>query len=431
MKPAVVVKDLTKIYSKNSNAHLNYGLRDLFAEMLGRKRKVTDLRKDEFYAVDRINFTLHSGESIALIGRNGCGKSTTLKMIAGLLKPDGGSVMIDGQVQALISLGTGFNKNLSGRDNIYNSAAVLGMKRSQIKQLYRQIVDFSEIEEFIDTPVGNYSSGMFARLGFAVAVHLQPSILLIDEILSVGDHAFQNKCYQKMVELKNKGVTIVLVSHSHNRVMQLCEKAIWLHHGRVVEMGNAEKIVKNYLKFLDEERKERGGGQTAIKVKRPDKHTNYIYGEKIYDELDKIENLRFQILCDGEEMSHLPMHSSVEILYSFDILETIGKLETNMVFYRKEDGFHLTKINSTNGRIFEEGDYPSVEVAIRIDDFLFNPGEYIVVLAIFDRHAFLYRNVVAEFVVMAGEKITFPNSVIDLQCIQKRLDSNVSVSREN
>jgi len=426
MKPAVIVKDLTKIYSKNSNAHLNYGLRDLLGELLGRKRNIAQLRKDEFYSVKGVNFTLHQGESIALIGRNGCGKTTTLKMISGLIKPDGGSILVEGRVQALISLGTGFNRALSGKENIFNAAAVLGLKRNYIKKIYDSIVDFSEIEEFIDTPVGNYSSGMYARLGFAVAVHLNPSILLIDEILSVGDYAFQNKCYQKMVELKNKGVTIVLVSHSHNRVMQLCEKAIWLDRGQVVEMGNSEKVVKNYLRHLDKEKIVKDGEKATKKIKRPDKHSNYIYGGKIYDEFDKIDNLKFELLSDGVESSYLAMHTSVEIRYSFSIASTVSRLETNIVFYRKMDGFHITKINSTNGNIFEEGDYSFVEVSVSIDDFIFSPGDYVIVLAVFDRHSFLYRNVVFNFNVLTSDKTTFPNSIIDLNCRQQRIDSNVT-----
>ncbi len=219
---------MSKKYSRNRDAHLSYGITDLFREVFGRKGS-TDLRRDEFLAVNDLSFFLNAGDSLAVVGRNGSGKTTLLKMMNGLTKLDTGTIIMEGRVQALISLGAGFNSALSGRDNIYNSASLMGLTSAETRAIFHEIVAFSELEEFIDSPVGTYSSGMTARLGFSVAVHLDPDILLIDEILAVGDYAFQNKCFIKIHELKQKGVTIVLVTHSHTHAIQLCEKAIWLH----------------------------------------------------------------------------------------------------------------------------------------------------------------------------------------------------------
>ncbi|MCA9443138.1 MAG: ABC transporter ATP-binding protein, partial [Candidatus Omnitrophica bacterium] len=256
MKPILEVQHIRKKFSRNSNAHLSYGIRDLFQEILGRTDN-GELREDEFWAVDDVSFHLYPGDSIALIGRNGSGKSTLLKMINGLIKPDGGRIEVHGAIQALINLGAGFNFSLSGRDNIYTSAALMGLTRKETEEQMESIIEFSEIEEFIDSPVGNYSSGMKARLGFSVAINLRPQILLIDEILSVGDAAFQNKCFVKMHELKKSGVTIVLVTHSYTHVVQICEQAIWLHKGKVMRFGPSKETVQAYLDFLSEEQVDR------------------------------------------------------------------------------------------------------------------------------------------------------------------------------
>ena len=252
MRPVIVVENVSKKFSRKINTHLNYGIRDLMAEILGRNRD-TQLRQDEFLAVDDLSFALYPGDSFALIGRNGCGKTTTLNMLNGTLKPDAGKIIIDGQVQALIALGAGFDPKLSGRENIFNAAAVLGLKHKETRAIIDEVVDFAELDDFIDSPVQTYSSGMYARLGFSVAVHLKPEILLIDEILSVGDHAFQNKCFTKMQQLKKEGLTIVLVSHAHTRVIQLCEKAIFMHQGKTVKAGPSKEVVKAYLSFLDDQ----------------------------------------------------------------------------------------------------------------------------------------------------------------------------------
>ena len=197
----------------------------------------------DFHALDGVSFEIHEGEAVALLGFNGSGKSTTLKMISGVLRPDRGQVLTRGRVAGLIEVGAGFHPDLSGRENIYLNAAILGMTKKEIEERFDDIVAFSEIEQFIDTEVKHYSSGMFLRLAFSVAIHTEVDILLIDEILSVGDEPFQKKCLARIRELHAAGKTLVVVSHDLNMVSALCERGILLKDGRVAFDGDSKEAV--------------------------------------------------------------------------------------------------------------------------------------------------------------------------------------------
>ena len=202
---------------------------------------------EPFYALRDVSFSVANGETLGIIGRNGSGKSTTLKLIAGVMAPNEGAVFAAGRVSPLIELGAGFHPDLTGRENVHLNASILGMSSREIEEQFHNIVDFAELWEFIDTPVKRYSSGMYVRLGFAVAVHSNPEILLVDEVLSVGDAFFQDKCLAKMHEFQREGVTTVVVSHSTELVATFCERAIWLEHGSIVMQGPATDVVKRYL----------------------------------------------------------------------------------------------------------------------------------------------------------------------------------------
>lgn len=199
-----------------------------------------------FTALDNISFEIKKGESIGIIGPNGSGKSTILKLIAGVMSPTSGKVEVKGQISPLIELGAGMHPELTGRENIYLNGAVLGLKRKQIEANLQSIIDFSEIEEFIDQPVKHYSSGMYMRLAFAIAVHVDPEILIVDEILAVGDDAFQQKCFRKMAEFKQNGVTIIFVSHSLNQVKEFCDKAIYINHSKLIAQGDTSEVCEMY-----------------------------------------------------------------------------------------------------------------------------------------------------------------------------------------
>ncbi|MBN1872985.1 MAG: ABC transporter ATP-binding protein [Anaerolineae bacterium] len=215
---------------------------------------------ENFWVLQDVSFQLEAGKSIGLIGVNGTGKSTVLKLMSHIIQPTAGVVNVFGRVGALLELGAGFHPDLTGRENIYLHSAILGVSREHIQRQLDEIVAFSELEQFIDVPVKHYSSGMYVRLGFAVAVHTEPEILLVDEVLAVGDAAFQHKCLDRIATMRRKGVTIVLVSHSPELIQSFCEEVIWLDGGRVRASGHATDVVMEYIR--DIARKEREEQQT-------------------------------------------------------------------------------------------------------------------------------------------------------------------------
>lgn len=206
-----------------------------------------ELHYQEFWALKNISFTLEKGDSLGIIGLNGSGKSTLLKVISGILKPTRGSVATVGSVAPLIELGAGFDANLSARENIYLNGAILGHDRRYMDQRFDEIIAFAELQDFVDTAIKNYSSGMVARLGFAIATMNVPDILIIDEILAVGDYKFQEKSFQRMQDMIQSGATVVFVSHSIEQVKQICKKALWLEHGEMKAFGDAEGICGDYI----------------------------------------------------------------------------------------------------------------------------------------------------------------------------------------
>jgi lipopolysaccharide transport system ATP-binding protein len=204
--------------------------------------------KQEFWALRDLDFEIQQGERVGIIGRNGAGKSTLLKVLSRIVKPTTGRVELRGRIASLLEVGTGFHPELSGRENIFLNGSVLGMSKAEIKSKFDEIVAFSEVETFLDTPVKRYSSGMYVRLAFAVAAHLEPEILIVDEVLAVGDAEFQRKCLGKMRDVAGSGRTVILVSHNMAAVQHLCERAIYLKNGKLVESGPAEQVIATYMR---------------------------------------------------------------------------------------------------------------------------------------------------------------------------------------
>ncbi|MBW3590008.1 MAG: ABC transporter ATP-binding protein [Actinobacteria bacterium] len=208
------------------------------------------LSYEEFWALDDVSFDISQGSTFGLIGANGSGKTTLLKIIAGILRPTSGEVGVNGRIAALLELGAGFHPDLTGRENIYLNASVLGLGKKEVDKKLDSIVDFAELGAFIDNPVRNYSSGMYVRLGFAVAVHLDPDILLVDEVLAVGDEAFQEKCLARIREFQREGRTIILVTHAVDQVREMCDHAVFLDHGRMAGEGDPSEVVRGYRNRL-------------------------------------------------------------------------------------------------------------------------------------------------------------------------------------
>jgi len=231
-----------------------YGFKDILRDTAGLTPKSDHLRKREFWAVDDVSFELKKGETLGLIGPNGAGKSTILKMLNGIILPDKGGIRIKGRVGALIQIGAGFHPQLTGRENIYINGTILGMNKREINKKFDAIVDFADIGDFLDTPVKHYSSGMFVRLGFAVAVHCEPDILLVDEVLAVGDFQFQRKCIDRMSSLIKRGVTVIFISHNLPSVGGFCKKGILLDKGCSIKQGNIDEVIQRFLLMHSPER---------------------------------------------------------------------------------------------------------------------------------------------------------------------------------
>jgi ABC-type polysaccharide/polyol phosphate transport system ATPase subunit len=252
--PAIVAKGVSKVYRRF--AHRNQ-LRTLKSALLTGS-VLADLSPEEtFTALEDVTFEVARGSTFAVIGENGSGKSTLLKLVAGITRPTRGSLSVLGRVSALIELGAGFHPEISGRENVAINAMMLGLTRRELAERYDAIVDFAELREFIDAPVKTYSSGMYMRLGFAVAIHADPDVLLIDEVLAVGDEAFTRKCLDKIAEFRRRGKTILFVTHSLGQVEKMCDDVLWLSHGRTRGRGDPKRVVDEYLTYV-------AGGEEAL-----------------------------------------------------------------------------------------------------------------------------------------------------------------------
>src|SRR5919106_1309321 len=241
---AIDVTNVSKIYRRYSRRRQFATLK---SALLGGSL-IRDLKPDEtFTAVRDVSFTVPAGRTLGVIGRNGSGKSTLLKLVAGITKPSSGSVRVNGRVSALIELGAGFHPEISGRENVFINGIMLGLSKKEIARRFDEIVDFAELREFIDAPVKTYSSGMYMRLGFAVAIHVDPDVLLVDEVLAVGDEGFTHKCLDKFAEFRRRGRTILLVTHSLGLVERFCDDAVWLDKGQVKGTGDPRRVVGAYV----------------------------------------------------------------------------------------------------------------------------------------------------------------------------------------
>ncbi len=244
---AVQVKDVTKFYKKFANQHKFLTIKSALVN----KTLFGDLQASErFEALRGVSFDVRTGKTLGIIGENGSGKSTMLKILAGISRPTSGTVMTQGRISALIELGAGFHPEISGRENIFINGVVLGLTRREIQEKYQEIVQFAELEDFIENPVKSYSSGMFMRLGFAIAINVNPEILLIDEVLAVGDASFVPKCLDKISEFRRHGKTIIFVSHDLSTIERICDDVIWMKKGQIEMRGYPKRVVDAYLEYV-------------------------------------------------------------------------------------------------------------------------------------------------------------------------------------
>ncbi|MDK2771863.1 MAG: ABC transporter ATP-binding protein [Flavobacterium sp.] len=299
----IKVENVSKKFAKDFKKSLFYGLVDVFSSVF-RKNQNKSLRKDEFWAVQNISFEVRRGECLGLIGHNGAGKSTLLKILNGLIAPDEGSITMYGKVGALIELGAGFNPILTGRENIYNNAAIIGFTKKEIDAKLQEIIDFAEIEAFIDMPVQNYSSGMKVRLGFAVAAQMNPDVLIVDEVLAVGDLGFILKCF-KQIDTILPNTAVIFVSHNMPMVSRICNEIILMDHGKAEYQGNnvAKGVDLYYGKFSV-------GDQNIV----------------FTDGSTEIENFRINGIDGKHEMPILEWNKDVEISFELIFNKNLEKL---------------------------------------------------------------------------------------------------------
>ena len=361
---AIVVDDLSKSYRIGWQNQAQ-SFREVMIEtakgpvrrLLGRGRSSKD-EKNVFWALRHVSFSIPPGEVIGIIGHNGAGKSTLLKVLSRITEPTEGTARIRGRVASLLEVGTGFHHELTGRENVYLNGSILGMRKVEIDRKFDEIVAFSEVGKFLDTPVKHYSSGMYVRLAFAVAAHLDPEILIIDEVLSVGDASFQRKCLGKMKEVSGTGRTVLFVSHNLTTVSSLCERAIWMDHGRPLMDGPAGEVVQRYL--MDTTNQD--SVFDLVTVKRP--------AGMVYDHL-RLTRLTFN---GGAEIRHgMPLTAEIEYTTSGDA-ESIA---FGFCFSSLEGGKILIIDSDIPGDRFEIPSGVRGRVTLRAGELQLQPGRYI------------------------------------------------------
>jgi ABC-type polysaccharide/polyol phosphate transport system ATPase subunit len=353
------------------------------AFMRGRRAKF-----DEFWALKDVSLEVPTGKTYGLIGHNGSGKSTLLKCMAGILVPDKGSLRTHGKVSALLELGAGFHPELSGRDNVYLNGSILGMSRKQIDAQFDQIVHFAGLEQFIDTPVKNYSSGMYVRLGFSVAINVDPEILMVDEVLAVGDEAFQRKCMEKFKQFRDEGRTVVIVSHALSTMRTMCDEVAWLDHGELVGVGKPSELVDEYVGASHEDRTD---DEVAGHGRR--------WGS------GELQVTGVELLGAGRSSSRVATGEQVTVRLHYRATETITEPVFGIALHTL-DGQHVTGPNTrdvdlSTGDVSGEG-----YVDLIVPRLMLTPGTYELTVAAYDHslvHAYDHREKVMRFDVTPGD----------------------------
>jgi len=308
----IKVENLGKSYQIRHKQERYTALRDVLADgaknagrtLLRRNHHSAPETREEFWALNDVSFEVKQGERLGIIGRNGAGKSTLLKVLSRITQPTRGEVRLRGRVASLLEVGTGFHPELTGRENIFLNGAILGMSREEIRRKFDEIVAFAEVERFLDTPVKRYSSGMYVRLAFAVAAHLEPEILLVDEVLAVGDAAFQEKCLGKMKQVAQGGRTIFFVSHSMSAISALCCRTIWIGKGRIVQDGNSPQVVAAYL----------SSGNVAVR------QSQWKGTERPGDSYLRVDSISLNDI-DGNPVIDVPISQDIAIEIIYDVLQ--------------------------------------------------------------------------------------------------------------
>lgn len=332
-----------------------YSLRDSITNIFKKKKPFK-----EFWALEKVNLEVNKGEILGIIGPNGAGKSTLLKIISRITPPTTGKININGRVASLLEIGTGFHPELTGRENIYLSGAILGMSRQETKEKFDQIVEFAEISQFLDTPVKRYSSGMYVRLAFSIAAHLDPDILIIDEVLAVGDANFQKKCLGKMGEASHDGRTVLLVSHNMHSILSLSTRCVFLSKGKMIKVGNPEEIVKSY--------RENVGGNTLEKndLAKIEHHGD---GSARFTRIDIHTKDRNPLFLTG---------SDIEFEVMIKARENISNTNVALTIYDEEENRLIDANTLIKGYVLDLKKNQQAKIIFSLKNVCLKPGAYMV-----------------------------------------------------
>lgn len=350
---------------------------------------------EDRWVLKNISFDVKKGEAIGLIGENGCGKSTLLKLLSKIMYPDNGSIKIEGRVSSLIELGAGFHPDMSGRENIYTNASIFGLNKKEIDKRLEKIIEFSELEEFIDNPVRTYSSGMYMRLAFAVAINVDADVLLIDEILAVGDASFQSKCFNKLREIKVSGTTIIIVSHSLGQIEQICERSIWIDNGVIRKEGTPRMVHPQYMEFMGQKRfknlkKEEPVAQEESKAeqkeeiqKTSEESIDDIHTAKRFGSNEVIITDTYIVDSQGTKRNVFSTGEKVEIVIEYKLKKSIESAAFGVGIIRN-DGVYAYGTNTLIDNMDWFGINKDGTASFIIEKLLLMPGIYDVDIAIND-----------------------------------------------
>lgn len=328
-----------------------------------------------------VSFSVKSGEAVGLIGHNGCGKSTTLKMLSRIMYPDAGKILINGRVSSLIELGAGFHPDMSGKENIYINASIFGLTKREIDNRLEDIIAFSELEDFIDNPVRTYSSGMYMRLAFSVAINVDADILLIDEILAVGDAVFQQKCFNRLREIKESGTTIVIVSHSLGQIEEICDRTIWIHEGLIRQQGIPKEVHKAYMDFVVDKREEIADKEVEREQKKREETKQEENQEYIGNGKAKIKSVR---LFDhtGREKKMVETGQGMVLQIEFGQYAPVEEMNITVAIVRI-DGVLCSSFNTlADGEVFQNEKSDRIVLNLNIPSIELIQNQYFIDVAI-------------------------------------------------
>ena len=361
--------------------------------------------KQLFRALEDVSFEVPRGSTFGLIGHNGSCKSTMLKVLAGVYRPNAGRVMVDGRVSALLELGAGFHGELSGRENIYLNGAILGLGKKQIEQSIDRIIDFAGLDEFIDSPVKVYSSGMYVRLGFAVAVTLDPEILIVDEIIAVGDEEFQRKCFDYLFELRKKGTTIALVTHSLGLAAELCDSAVWLDHGRARQVGDVRSVIDGYLASVNEKEAARRDAEAALAATGEPS----VLAPVPRQGSGEVRMTHVEILgADGARVPFAKPGEPCTVRIHLRAREAVRNVEVGLAIIH-ESGMMLAGPNSGQENRAYDFDTGEAFVDFHLDRLPVQPGTFSISTALITKgHTYDYSDREVDFIVRAEHAVTEP-----------------------